>query len=56
MKIAKIITHFAAATFALTAFNSAMAQSHEHGNHVAAAVAGQEMTMSEGNPPIFRAG
>jgi Cu(I)/Ag(I) efflux system protein CusF len=48
MKIAKIVTHFAAATFALTAFNSAMAQSHDHGNHVAAAVAGQETTMSEG--------
>jgi Cu(I)/Ag(I) efflux system protein CusF len=47
MKIAKIVTHFAAATFALTAFNSAMAQSHDHGNHVAA-VAGQETTMSEG--------
>jgi Cu(I)/Ag(I) efflux system protein CusF len=48
MKIAKIVTHFAAAMFALTAFNSAIAQSHDHGNHVAAAVAGQEMTMSEG--------
>lgn len=47
MKIAKIVTHFAAATFALTAFNCAMAQSHDHGNHVAAAV-GQEATMSEG--------
>ena len=48
MKIAKIVTHFAAATFALTAFNSAMAQLHDHGNHVAAAAAGQETTMSEG--------
>jgi len=50
MKNAKIVTHFAAATFALTAFNSAMAQSHDHGNHVAAAAAaaGQETTMSEG--------
>lgn len=48
MKIAKIVTHFAAATFALTAFNSAMAQSHDHGNHEAATVAVQGTTMSEG--------
>ena len=48
MKIAKIVTHFAVATFALTAFNSAMAQSHDHGNHVVAVAAGHETTMSEG--------
>jgi Cu(I)/Ag(I) efflux system periplasmic protein CusF len=48
MKIAKIVTQIAVATFALTAFNSAMAQSHDHGNHATAAVAGQETTMSDG--------
>jgi Cu(I)/Ag(I) efflux system protein CusF len=48
MKIAKIATHLFAATFALTAFNSAMAQTHDHGNHAATAVAGQETTMSDG--------
>ena len=48
MKIAKIVTQIAVATFALTAFNSAMAQSHDQGNHATAAVAGQETTMSDG--------
>lgn len=48
MKIAKIVTQIAVATFALTAFNSAMAQTHDHGNHAATAVAGQETTMSDG--------
>ena len=48
MKIAKIVTHIAAATFALTAANGVMAQSHDHGNHAATAVAGQEMAMSDG--------
>ena len=48
MKIAKIITHFAAATFMLTAFSSTIAQSHDHENHAPIAVAGQETAMSEG--------
>ena len=48
MKIAKIATHIVAATFALTAVNSAMAQSHDHENHAATAVAGQDTTMSDG--------
>lgn len=48
MKIAKIVTQIAAATFALTAVNGAMAQSHDHGNHAPTAVAGQETTMSDG--------
>lgn len=48
MKIAKIVTNIAAVTFALTAFNPAMAQSHDHGNHAPAAVAGQQAPMSDG--------
>lgn len=48
MKIAKIVTHIAAATFALVTVNSAMAQSHDHGNHAETAVAGQEAAMSDG--------
>jgi len=48
MKIAKIAANIAAATFALTAFSNAMAQSHDHENHTPAAVAGQEKAMSEG--------
>jgi len=47
MKIAKIVANVAA-TVALLAFNSAMAQSHDHGNHAPAAVAGQELALSEG--------
>ena len=51
MKTAKIITNIAFATFAITAFNSAMAQSHDHGGHApaaAVAVAEQATAMSEG--------
>lgn len=48
MKIEKIITHIAAATFALTTVNGAMAQAHDHGNHATAAVPGQETTMFDG--------
>lgn len=48
MKIAKIVTHIAAATFALITVNSAMAQSHDHGNHADTAVASQETAMSDG--------
>ena len=48
MKIAKIVAHIAAATFALITVNSAMAQSHDHGNHAETAVAGQETAMSDG--------
>jgi Cu/Ag efflux protein CusF len=48
MKITKIVANIAAVTFALASFNSAMAQSHDHDSHTPAAVAGQEMAMSEG--------
>ena len=48
MKIAKIVAYIAAATFALITVNSAMAQSHDHGNHAETAVAGQETAMSDG--------
>lgn len=48
MKIAKIITNIAAATFALTAFHNAAAQSHDHQGHAAAAVSGQAVAMSDG--------
>jgi Cu/Ag efflux protein CusF len=48
MKITKIVANIAAATFALAAFNSAMAQSHDHDSQTPAAVSGQEMAMSEG--------
>lgn len=48
MKIAKIVAHIAAATCALITVNSAMAQSHDHGNHAETAVAGQETAMSDG--------
>ena len=47
MKIAKIVANVAA-TVALLAFNSAMAQSHDHGHHAPAAAAGQELALSEG--------
>ncbi|MCS0710127.1 copper-binding protein [Massilia aurea] len=46
--MAKIVAHIAAATFALITVNSAMAQSHDHGNHAETAVAGQETAMSDG--------
>lgn len=48
MKIAHIVTGIAAASFALTAANHALAQSHEHGAHAATGVAAQETAMSEG--------
>ena len=49
MKIAKIIANVAAIV-ALLAFNNAMAQSHDRENHAPApaAVAGQELALSEG--------
>lgn len=48
MKIAKIVTKIAAATFALTAAIGAMAQSHDHGNHAVAPVAGHQAALSDG--------
>lgn len=48
MKIARIVTHIAAATFVLTATNTAMAQTHDHAHHEVSAVAGQETAMSDG--------
>lgn len=48
MNTAKFVTRIVAAAFALTAFNSAMAQTHDHGHHVATADAGQETAMSDG--------
>lgn len=48
MNIAHIVTGIAAASFALTAFDNALAQSHEHGAPAATAVAAHGTAMSEG--------
>ncbi|UVW27446.1 copper-binding protein [Massilia sp. H6] len=48
MKIGYIVTGVAAASFALAAVNSALAQSHEHGAHAASGAAAQKTAMSEG--------
>lgn len=48
MKIAQIVTAIAAASFALSPFASAMAQSHEHGAHAAAGAATTGAAMSDG--------